>query len=167
MIGGTELSSRPLGLLERAIATGSLAGLATTATLALLGRRQIGSAAAPINATSHVLWGDEAGTADAVDVKHTAPGVLINSGAGIFWAFVRELVSDRLPRQNRATAVATGAAVAGLAYLVDYHVIPRRLTPGWELRLPRRSVALGFVALGAALAIATLVQRNDGASSAE
>ena len=155
-----ELSNRPRGAFERAIETGTLAGLATTATLALLGRRQTGSAAAPINATSHVLWGDEAGTADAVDAKHTVPGVLINGGAGIFWALVRELLSDRLPRQNRTTAVATGAAVAGLAYLVDYHLIPRRLTPGWELRLHRRSVALGFVALGAALAIATLVQRR-------
>jgi hypothetical protein len=148
------------GLLGRAMATGSLAGLATTATLALLGRRQAGSSVAPINATSHVLWGDEAGTADAVDVKHTVPGVLINGGAGIFWALLRELLSDRLPQRDRATAVATGAAVAGLAYLVDYHLIPRRLTPGWELRLPRGSVALGFVALGAALAIAGLVRNR-------
>jgi hypothetical protein len=148
---------RPRGLFERAIATGSLAGLATTAALTLLGRRQAGSGAAPINATSHVLWGDEAATVDTVDVKHTLPGVLINSGAGIFWALVRELLSDRLPRRDQATAVATGAAVAGLAYAVDYHLMPRRLTPGWELRLPPRSVAVGFVVLGAALAIAGMI----------
>ncbi|HVJ28688.1 MAG TPA: hypothetical protein VNA66_00140 [Gammaproteobacteria bacterium] len=135
---------------------GSLAGLATTATLALRGAREIGSPAAPINATSHVLWGDEAATADGVDVKHTLPGLLINGGAGVFWALARELLSDRLPRRDRATAVATGIAVAGLAYVVDYHLIPRRLTPGWELRLSRRSVALGFVALGVSLAIAGL-----------
>lgn len=147
----------PRASLGRALSTGSLAGLATTAALALLGARQAGSAAAPINATSHVLWGDEAGTANAVDLKHTLPGLLINTGAGVFWELVRELLSDRLPRRNRAAAVATGAAVAGLAYVVDYHLIPRRLTPGWELRLPRRSVALGFVALGAALAVAGFV----------
>ena len=146
------------GSFERALVAGSFAGLATTATLAFLGARQGGSAAAPINATSHVLWGDEAGAADGVDVKHTLPGLLINGGAGVFWALVRELISARLPQRDPATAVATGAAVAGLAYVVDYHLIPRRLTPGWELRLPRRSVALGFVALGAALAIAGLIQ---------
>jgi hypothetical protein len=152
---GTE---QPRGPLERAIAPGSLAGVATTATLAILGAREIGSPAAPINATSHVLWGDEAAMADGVDFKHTLPGLLINCGAGIFWALVRELLSDRLPRRDRATAAATGIGVAGLAYIVDYHLIPRRLTPGWELRLPRRSVALGFVALGVSLAIAGLAR---------
>ena len=144
------------GRLGRAIATGSLAGLATSATLAVLGAREAGSAVAPINATSHVLWGDEAATADAVDVKHTLPGLLINVGAGVFWALARELLADRLPRRDRATSVATGIAVAGLAYVVDYHLIHRRLTPGWELRLPRHSVALGFGALGLSLALAGL-----------
>jgi hypothetical protein len=145
-------AQRPRALISRAIATGSLAGLATTAAVALCGARETGSGAAPINATSHVLWGDEAGTADAVDIKHTLPGVLINTGAGIFWALVHELVLGRAKNRDRATAIASGVAVAGLAYVVDYHLIPRRLTPGWELRLPRRSVALGFVALGAILA---------------
>jgi hypothetical protein len=145
---------RPLSLVARAIASGSFAGLATTAAVALCGARQAGSAAAPINATTHVLWGDEARTADTVDVKHTVPGLLINAGAGVFWALVHELVLGRWKNHDRATAAATGAAVAGLAYVVDYHLIPRRLTPGWELRLPPRSVALGFVALGAALAVA-------------
>jgi hypothetical protein len=150
----TEPAQQPQTLVARAIAAGSLAGLATTATLAVCGARDAGSGAAPINATSHVLWGDEAGTTDAIDIKHTVPGLLINTGAGIFWALVNELVLARLKDRDRAAAVASGAAVAGLAYVVDYHLIPRRLTPGWELRLSRRSVALGFVALGATLAVA-------------
>ena len=57
-------------------------------------------------------------------------------------------------RAESHAAAASGVAVAGVAYVVDYHLIPRRLTPGWELRLPRRSVALGFVALGVTLAVA-------------
>lgn len=147
-----------LRTLARAAASGSFAGLVTTAAVALAGLREAGSAAAPINATTHVLWGDEAGATDAVDVKHTLPGVLINVGAGVFWALVHELLLERLPRRNRAAAAASGAAVAGLAYVVDYHLIPRRLTPGWELRLPRRFVALGFVALGVSLAVAGLMR---------
>jgi hypothetical protein len=70
---------------------------------------------------------------------------------------VHEVVLARMPRRDRATAVASGAAVAGLAYVVDYHLLPRRLTPGWELRLPPRSVALGFAALGFGLCVAALV----------
>jgi hypothetical protein len=145
-------------LLERTIATGSFAGLATAAAVALSGAREVGSAVAPINATSHVLWGDEAGTTDAIDAKHTLPGLLINGGAGLFWALVHELLLQRVRRPDPAAAVASGAAVAGLAYVVDYHVIPRRLTPGWELRLSRRSVALGFVTLGLSLGVAALLR---------
>ena len=144
--------------IARSLATGSVAGLITTAVLALRGRREAGSSVAPINATSHVFWGDEAGTINAVDAKHTVPGLLINSGAGVFWALVHALLLERLPRRGPAAAAASGAAVAGLAYVVDYHLIPRRLTPGWELRLSRKSVALGFAALGLSLAIAGLTR---------
>ena len=146
------------GLFARAAKSGSVAGLATTAAVALLGARETGSAAAPINATSHVLWGDEAGTADAVDVNHTLPGLLINAGAGVFWAVVYELLRSRTRPEDRAAAVASGAAVASLAYVVDYHLIPRRLSPGWDLRLSRRSVALGFVVLGLSLGLAGLMR---------
>jgi hypothetical protein len=149
------------GLLIRAAKTGSLAGAATTAAIAWLGAREAGSAAGPINATSHVLWGDEAGATDAIDVKHTLPGLLINGGAGVFWALVYELLRSRARPGDRAAALANGAAVAGLAYVVDYHLIPRRLTPGWELRLSRRSVALGFVVLGAALGLSGVRRVRD------
>lgn len=144
--------------LARAAAAGSFAGLVTTAAVAIAGARETGSAAAPINATSHVLWGDDAGRTDAVDFKHTVPGLLINVGAGVFWALVHELVLERLPRRNRVAAAASGAAVAGLAYVVDYHLIPRRLSPGWELRLPHKSVAVGFAVLGLTLAVAGLAR---------
>jgi hypothetical protein len=147
-----------LALLARAAASGSIAGLVTTAAVALAGVRHAGSAVAPINATSHVLYGDDAGTADTVDLKHTLPGLLINTGAGVFWALVHELLLARLPRRDRTAAAASGAAVAGLAYAVDYHLIPRRLSPGWELKLPRGSVAIGFVALGLSLSVAALLR---------
>jgi hypothetical protein len=156
-IANTErsLTSR---LLSRAVASGSVAGLAATAAVALSGVREAGSGAAPINATSHVLWGRDAGTTDAVDVKHTLPGLLINVGAGVFWGVVYELLRESLPRRDRASAVGSGAVVSGLAYLVDYHLIPRRLTPGWELRVSRRSVRVGFAALGLGLAAMGLLR---------
>jgi hypothetical protein len=71
---------------------------------------------------------------------------------------VHELLLQRLRRRDRPTTVASAAAVAALAYVVDYHLIPRRLTPGWELRLSRGSVALGFVALGVGLGVAGLLR---------
>ena len=148
---GSIVDSNPL---TRAISSGSFAGLVTTAAVALAGQREAGNAVAPINATSHVLWGNDAGTADDFDLKHTVPGLLINTGAGVFWALVHELLLMRMRPRDGVAAAASGAAVGALAYVVDYHFVPPRLTPGWELRLSRRGVALGFVALGASLALA-------------
>jgi hypothetical protein len=147
-------------LLMSALHSGSFAGLVTMATVALAGMREARSGIGPINATSHVIWGDKAGTTNTVDLKHTLPGVLINGAAGVFWALAHELVKTRLRRGGPAATIAGGAAVAGAAYLVDYHVIPRRLSPGWELRLSRGSVALGFVALGLSLVAAELARRR-------
>jgi hypothetical protein len=143
--------------LSRSVMRGALAGALAAAVVALRGLREAGSAAAPINATSHGIWGDVAGTVDTVDAKHTATGLLLNVGAGVFWAFLQELAHTRVRPRGRAAAAASGFAVAGLAYVVDYHLIPRRLSPGWELRVSQRSVAYGFVALGAALALAGLM----------
>jgi hypothetical protein len=147
-------------LLMSALGPGSFAGVAAMAAVALAGRLGARSGVGPINATSHVIWGDKAGTADAVDLKHTLPGVLINGGAGVFWAFVHELLQTRMRHHGPVATVAGSIAVAGLAYVVDYRVIPRRLSPGWELRLSRGSVALGFVALGLSLAVAELARRR-------
>jgi hypothetical protein len=152
------MNAPPTDVLARVLTKGSLAGAAATAAVAFAGVREANSGVAPINATSHVLWGDEAGTVDAIDVKHTVPGLLINVGAGVFWALAHELLLGRLRRRDRTTAVASGVAVAALAYVVDYHLIHRRLTPGWELRLSRGGVALGFIALGASLAVAGLLR---------
>jgi hypothetical protein len=43
--------------------------------------------------------------------------------------------------------------VSALAYVTDYHVIPSRFTPGFELSLSRRS----FPSLYAALALGLLM----------
>ena len=144
--------------LIRALSSGSLAGIATTAAVSLVGLREQSNAVAPINATSHVLWGDEAGAADEVDLKHTVPGLLINTGAGVFWALIHELLLERVRPRDAAEGAASGAAVAALAYVVDYHLIPRRLSPGWELRVSRRGVALGFATLGACLALSGILR---------
>ncbi len=44
------------------------------------------------------------------------------------------------------------AGVAAAAYLIDYHVIPKRLTPGFEKRLSGKSMCAIFAALAIGLA---------------
>jgi hypothetical protein len=135
-------------MLRAALISGSIACVATLAAAALLGARERGSAVAPINATSHILWGEEAAQARAPDLKHTLPGVALNEGACVFWAaFYEKAFGRRAERGDVAAAVVGGGAIAALAYLVDYHLVSKRLTPGWELQLSRRSIAVMYAAL--------------------
>lgn len=133
---------------------GAIAGAATCAAVAMRGRHDSGNAIAPINASSHVAWGDEAGRVEQFTWRHTAPGVLINVGAAVWWAFVyQKLFGAEVDRRGVPAAILAGAATSGIAYVTDYKVLPRRLTPGWEMHVSKRSlgVSLGVMAIGLAL----------------
>lgn len=136
----------------RALVSGTIAAAAVTLAVGVAGRRRAGSAAAPLNATSHLLWGDEAARHDGYSMKYTATGFAANHAAAVFWALFYEALPRQLP------ALARGAAVSALAYVVDYHVVPRRLTPGFELRLPRASLAAVYAALALGLSLRDLAR---------
>lgn len=155
-----------VNLLRAAVVSGLLAGATTAAAVAIRSRRESGSAIAPINATSHVAWGDEAAQVEHVDVKHSALGAAIHASAGVFWAALYEkLFGPRAERGDVAAALAGGAAVAALAYVVDYHVVPKRLTPGWERRVSARSLLMTYGVLAASLPLRALLRRRRRASN--
>ena len=136
--------------VQRILVTSAVASAATTLATAALGKLQCGSAAAPLNATSHIVWGERATRQDDADIRHTLVGTLLNAAAMVSWASVQHLFFPR-PRGLWGSA-ATGAAVAALAYVTDYYVVPKRFTPGFEARLSRGALATVYVALAAALA---------------
>lgn len=145
--------------LQNAIVAGSVVCVATLAAVALRGRADSGSAVAPINASSHVIWGPEAAAADLPDVRHTVPGFAINAGACVFWATIYEASFGRAARRDPGLALLGGPVVAALAYLVDYHLVPKRLTPGWEERVSGRSLAMIFGVMALSLPIRSLLRR--------
>ena len=126
----------------------------TTAAVALCGVSELRNAAAPLNAISHIVWGEEATRRDAVSVKHTLVGTVLNAAAMCAWSAFHQILFR--PHRRRPTvvgALARGTATAGIAYVVDYHVVPKRLTPGFEERLSGRSLFAIYAALAASLAI--------------
>lgn len=131
--------------LRNVLVTATISTAVTSAFALLISKLQTGHTAAGLNATSHIAWGNSATRANEPDLKHTALGAALNAGAMASWAVVHEL----LPR-SRSTwgAVAKGALISAGAYLTDYYVVPKRLTPGFEHRFS----SLGMLAMYAALA---------------
>lgn len=135
--------------LRDALMPGLLAGVLFTLAAALLGRRSGSGAAAALNAPSHVIWGDAALRERRLTVRHTVPGVVINTGAGAFWAAVMRRLFPRSASRLSVSLLA-GAAVSGLAWLVDYRLIPDRLSPGIQHQVPGGALLAihGLFALG-------------------
>jgi hypothetical protein len=149
-------------ILGRALISGSLAAAAVTVVASVAARRATGSYPAAINATSHFLWGDKAAEQDSYSWKYTATGFVTNLGASIFWALFYEALAPRQRRSGSADAVVRGAAISAAAYVTDYHLVPKRLTPGFELRLPRLALAAIYATLAIGLSSRDLLRsRKD------
>lgn len=134
--------------------TASAAAATTTAATVLCGAIENRSPAAAVNAISHIFWGDEAAHQDGVSARYTGNGALLNAAAMIPWAALHHLMFRPHTRQSRpAAALARGAVTAGIAYVVDYHVVPSRLTPGFEKRLSNVSLLAIYAALAGGLAM--------------
>ena len=130
----------------QALAAGSFASVLSSAALALAGRREAASAAAPINAVSHWYWGSEALRRQRTDVKHTLVGYVTHHIAATFWA--AGLAAHLRSRSRPVTPVQLAgacAATSAIACFVDFKLTPQRLTPGYEHRLSRKSLAWTYL----------------------
>lgn len=139
-------------LLRYALFCSAGAALATSAAIMISARREGRSHWAPVNATSHWLWGGEAGTHDEADVPHTAVGAATNLGASLFWGSLFGAFLSSRPPRTPAAMLRDASAAGAIAGLVDYALVPKRLTPGWELALPNRSVVISMAAMALGLA---------------
>ena len=140
-----------------ALVSGTVAALTSAAALALLAKAQGKSALQPTNSTSHWLHGDRAANVKRVDAAYTGIGFATHHASAIFWAFPFEYWLSRRPPRTPAAMLRDASAMATIAAVVDYGLVPRRVTPGWELVLPKRSIAAGYVALALGLAAGALV----------
>ncbi|MBY0497064.1 MAG: hypothetical protein K2Y23_22910 [Cyanobacteria bacterium] len=142
------------------LAAGSAATALTTATILCLGHERDSSMWAPLNAVSHIAFGDEAAAHAERSTKYTGTGTALNTAAMFSWAAMHAGVMKMLPRQDLPSAIGAGVAVSAAAYAIDYYVVPRRLTPGFEKRLSGRSLFWIYSALAAGLAAGWAANRS-------
>jgi len=135
---------------------GASASAATTLTVALAGIVEQGSAWPALNSISKMVHGNHAPWREEASWKYTGTGALLNTAAVFSWAAVYAVLRGPRTRTDFAKAVTAGVATSALAYVIDYHVVPERLTPGFEKRLPARSLGFIYAALALGLAASEL-----------
>lgn len=158
----TPTVSGPLLRGDRLLAGGLAAAVLSGLVLAWRGRAETGSAAAPINAPSQWVLGREALHEDRVTWRHTALGALVHGASSMLWAGLYDLLRERRERRgstSTAGAVADAAAVTAVAAVVDFKLVPDRLSPGFQHRLSRPAVVLTYVTFAAGLLLANRFRR--------
>ena len=134
---------------------------ATTAAIAVCGATELRNAAAPLNAVSHIAWGDAAFQQNGTSARYTGLGTALNAAAMASWCVLHHAIfrPDRRG-PGLAGALARGAVTASAAYVVDYYVVPKRLTPGFEERLTGRSMFAVYAALALGFAYGEHLSRR-------
>ena len=141
-----------------ALATGKLATVATAATIAVCGKAELDNPVAPLNAVSHVVFGEEAARQDKASLKYTGTGLVLHDAACTSWAALHEQFFGKSVQEgNVPSAFIGGGLTSAIAYLTDYYIVPKRLTPGVEKRLSSRSLLAMYTVLALSLAFGSLL----------
>lgn len=147
------------------LVSGSIASIASTICLSILGKAELGNSAAPVNGPSQWIWGRHAPYQNRFTLRYTIIGYVIHHAASVFWAIWYEQLRQRVAPAKTATAVLVPAVMtAAAAYAVDFHFTPKRLTPGFEHRLSKPSLLTVYATFALGLA-ATALLAHEARSS--
>jgi len=111
---------------------GAVATVASTVAVVAATAKERKTPYAGVQAVSHIAYGEKAIGQDNYRPQYFWTGFGLNTGAMLGWAAVFE-GGRRLLGWNEPSSIGLLAVgVTVLAYVVDFHVVPKRLTPGFE-----------------------------------
>lgn len=139
--------------VSNVLISGLAGGLVSHLATALLSRAEGRRTDAAMNSVSHMVWGDDPQDHPGDTWQNWAIGSGLHHGASVFWALFFEALYGRRAEHSTAAAIAGGASVAAAAYIIDYHVVPDRLKPGFEAHLSDKSLAVVYAGMAAGMAL--------------
>lgn len=139
---------------DRALVSGSAASLLSAVALAACGKIERGTPFGPQNGPSQWIWGERAAYRRDASLRYTAVGYGIHHMTSLGWATLHEKHIARLVRDKPfAARLAAAGLTALVANVVDFQLTPRRLKPGFEKQLSRKSLFAVYAAFALGLAL--------------
>lgn len=137
--------------LRKSCLTGTASGLLMSTVVGMVSQLTVGRSAPGLNAISHIVWGEKAARQPTWTFRYTGTRLLLNHIACLFWAGCYEALWRKHRSQRVMSSAADAMTIALLAYVVDYHIIPKQFTPGFELVFPKKLFPVLYLGLAGAL----------------
>jgi hypothetical protein len=146
-------------LYRQALISGAVASVLSAAALALCGQIENRRPAGPINGPSQWVFGRWAARMREPSVRHTLTGFLVHHVSATGWAMLHERIfGKRKAQQTFPARLGRAALTATVANIVDFKLTPKRLRPGFETQLSRKSLFVAYAAF--AIGLALVAPRN-------
>jgi len=143
--------------LAQGLRSGTTASVVTTLALIGCGKRELDDAAQPVNGPSQWTWGRHAPFVRGFSARYSVTGYVIHHAMSIFWAVFFERLR---PRDESLAVVGLAAGItAAVAYAVDFKVVPKRASPGFQATLSRPCLFATYAGFAVAL-VATVMFRK-------
>jgi hypothetical protein len=145
---------------KQALISGASASILSTAVMALAGKKERNAPAGPINGPSQWVFGRSAAHSRSPSLRHTLTGFLIHHAMATGWALLHERIFGRRKARTPAQHLRNAAITAATANFVDYQLTPRRLQPGFDAQLSRKSMFAVYAAFALGLAVYDLAKQR-------
>lgn len=150
-------------LYRQALVSGAVASVLSTAVLALCGQIENRRPAGPINGPSQWLYGRRAARVRQPSLRHTLTGFLVHHAMATGWAFLHERTfGEHKAQQPFSKRLGRAAVTATVANIVDFQLTPKRLRPGFETQLSRKSLLAVYATFAVGLALVAPAARSRG-----
>lgn len=138
-----------------------MGSIASAVVLAICGRLENRSAAGALNGPSQWIYGRSAAYERRPGLRQTLVGFAIHHLMATGWALLHERMfgADKAA-QPAATRLRRAAVTAAAANFVDYRLTPKRLQPGFDVQLSRKSLFAVYAAFAIGLTIVTASARK-------
>lgn len=148
-----KLNNGTLVLLKNGIITGLVGAATTTAVIAAYGKAKTGDPWTPFNGIAHMLFGEKSADRDGFVPRETLVGLGLNGAALVTWGVLYEAIAGK---KAFPISLLTGGLASVIIYLLDYHIFPPKLRPGFEKRLGYDSVFAAYLLLAVAFGLSPL-----------
>jgi hypothetical protein len=141
-------------LYKDALISGAVASVLSAVVLASCGQIENRKPAGPINGPSQWVHGRAAASVRNPSLRHTLIGFVIHHVTATGWALLHERVfGSRKAQQTFPARLARATLTATVANVVDFQLTPKRLQPGFDIQLNRKSLLAVYAAFAIGLAL--------------